>query len=73
MKIRKIRDIARGQEREPGKAEKVQLIRAIQRQEGARLFCHGPGGRIRSRRLPVAHRLFRRGQEQKVFLNRRLF
>ncbi|GAB4512189.1 MAG: SAP domain-containing protein [Sulfuricaulis sp.] len=34
MKIQKIRDIARGQGLEPGKAEKVELIRAIQRKEG---------------------------------------
>ena len=34
MKIQKIREIARHQGLEPGKAEKVELIRAIQRQEG---------------------------------------
>ena len=34
MKIQKIRDIARGQGLEPGKAEKAELIRAIQRKEG---------------------------------------
>jgi hypothetical protein len=34
MKIQKIRDIARDQGLEPGKAEKVELIRAIQRKEG---------------------------------------
>jgi hypothetical protein len=34
MKIQKIRAIARGKGLEPGKAEKAELIRAIQRQEG---------------------------------------
>ncbi len=34
MKIRKIREIARDQGLEPGKAEKTELIRTIQRQEG---------------------------------------
>ena len=34
MKIQKIREIARGQGLEPGKAEKVELIRAIQLKEG---------------------------------------
>ena len=34
MKIRKIREIARDQGLEPGTAEKAELIRAIQRQEG---------------------------------------
>lgn len=34
MKMQKIREIARDQGLEPGRAEKVELIRAIQRQEG---------------------------------------
>ena len=34
MKIQKIREFARHQGLEPGKAEKVELIRAIQRKEG---------------------------------------
>ena len=34
MKIQKIREIARGQGLDPGKAEKVELIRAIQLKEG---------------------------------------
>ena len=34
MKIQKIRDIARDQGLEPGKAEKVELIKAIQLKEG---------------------------------------
>ena len=34
MKIQRIREIARHQGLEPGKAEKVELIRAIQRKEG---------------------------------------
>lgn len=34
MKIQRIREIARNQGMEPGKAEKVELIRAIQRKEG---------------------------------------
>lgn len=34
MKIQRMREIARHQGLEPGKAEKVELIRAIQRQEG---------------------------------------
>lgn len=34
MKIQRVREIARSQGLEPGKAEKVELIRAIQRREG---------------------------------------
>lgn len=34
VKIQKIRDIARDQGLQPGKAEKVELIGAIQRREG---------------------------------------
>lgn len=34
MKIQKIRELARHQGLEPGKAGKVELIRAIQRKEG---------------------------------------
>lgn len=34
MKIQKIRELARQQGVEPGKAGKVELIRAIQRREG---------------------------------------
>ena len=34
MKIQRIRELARHQGLEPGKADKVELIRAIQRKEG---------------------------------------
>ena len=34
MKIQRVREIARNQGLEPGKAEKVELIKAIQRKEG---------------------------------------
>lgn len=34
MKIQRVREIARSQGLEPGKAEKVELIRAIQIKEG---------------------------------------
>lgn len=34
MKIQKIREIASRQGLEPGKAEKIELVRAIQRQQG---------------------------------------
>ncbi len=34
MKIQRIREIARHQGLDPGKAEKVELIRTIQRKEG---------------------------------------
>ncbi|BAV33414.1 SAP domain-containing protein [Sulfuricaulis limicola] len=34
MKIQKIRELARHQGLDPGKADKVELIRAIQRKEG---------------------------------------
>lgn len=34
MKIQRVREIARERGLDPGKAEKVELIKAIQRQEG---------------------------------------